>query len=148
MSMLLLVRLGHVEDVMEPLDDSAGASCYLPLPRNAPPGPAARMPHFFVCLCDTLLHKLPHVYIDAESIFQQITEFGSPRDGPSDCFYRRVVTLVAIALIGGFLAGTVVTVLALFIGLTLSDKLIETRSERPRTQLVKKDIAAPDTIYQ
>jgi hypothetical protein len=58
------------------------------------------------------------------------------------------VTLVAIALIGGFLAGTVVTVLALFIGLILSDKLIDTRSERPRIQLVKKDIAAPDTIYQ
>ena len=48
------------------------------------------------------------------------------------------MTLVATALIGGFLAGTVVTVLALFIGLTLSDKLIETQSERPRTQLVKK----------
>ena len=103
----------------------------------------------FLCVYATrFCTNLPHVYIDAESIFQQITEFGSPRDGPSDCFYRRVVTLVAIALIGGFLAGTVVTVLALFIGLTLSDKLIETRSERPRTQLVKKDIAAPDTIYQ
>jgi len=58
------------------------------------------------------------------------------------------VSLVAIALIGGFLAGTVVTVLALFIGIILSDKLIDTQSERPRTQLVKKDIAAPDTIYQ
>jgi hypothetical protein len=45
---------------------------------------------------------------------------------------------VAIALIGGFLAGTVVTVLALFIGIILSDKLIDTRSERPRTQLVQE----------
>ena len=61
-----------------------------------------------------------------------------------------IVILVAIALVGGFLLGCVVTVLVLFIAAIIYEETSDTRSQQPPTQGIKpfpKDTEAPNATY-
>ena len=58
--------------------------------------------------------------------------------------------MVAIALVGGFLLGCVVTVLVLFIAAIIYEETSDTRSQQPpytKHQTLPKDTEAPNATY-
>jgi hypothetical protein len=61
-----------------------------------------------------------------------------------------IVILVAIALVGGFLLGCVVTVLVLFIAAIIYEETNDTRSQQPpytRHRTLPEDTEAPNATY-